>query len=81
MDINVKLASIVYKCFDKKISGSGIKNENVSNKELAEELPKSIIRKFKKRKVHSSFIDNIWGADLAINKQILIKEFVFFMFY
>ena len=81
MDINVKLASIVYKCFDKKTSGSGIKNENVSNKEFAEELPKSIIRKFKKRKVHSSFIDNIWGADLAINKQILIKEFVFFMCY
>ena len=33
--------------------------------ELAEELHKPIIRKFKKRKVHSSFIDNIWGADLA----------------
>ena len=28
-------------------------------KELAEELHKQIIRKFKKRKVHSSFTDNI----------------------
>ena len=37
----------------------------MSNKELAEDLHKPIIRKFKKREVHSSFIDNIWGADLA----------------
>ena len=37
----------------------------MSNKELAEELHKAIIRKFEKSKVHSSFIDNIWGADLA----------------
>ena len=46
-------------------SGSGIKNENISHKELAEELHKPIIRKFKIRKVYSSFIDNIWGADLG----------------
>ena len=32
---------------------------------LAEELHKPIIKKFKKRKVYSSFKDNIWGADLA----------------
>ena len=54
-----------YKFFDKKTSGKGIKNENISNKELVEELHKPIIRKFNKRKVHSPFIDNIWGADLA----------------
>ena len=42
-----------------------IKNENISNKELAEELRKPIIRKFNKRELHSSFIDNILGADLA----------------
>ena len=35
------------------------------NKESADELHNSIIRKFKKRKVHSTFIDNIWGVDLA----------------
>ena len=45
------LASMVYKFFDKKISGSCIKNENISNKELAEDLHKPIIRKFKKRNV------------------------------
>ena len=37
----------------------------MSNKKLAEELHKPIIKKFKKRRVHSSFIDNIWGTDLA----------------
>ena len=37
----------------------------MSNKELAEESHKPIIRKFEKRKVHSPFIDSIWGLDLA----------------
>ena len=36
-----------------KASGSGIKNKNISNKELPEELHKPITRKFKKRKVQS----------------------------
>ena len=57
------LASMVYKFFDKKSSGSGIANE--PNYQLANELHKPIIRKFKKRKVYSSFRDNIWGVDLA----------------
>ena len=38
----------------------------MTNQELAEELHKPIIRKFKKQKVHSPFIDNIWGSDLAV---------------
>ena len=53
------LASMVYKLFDQKSCGSGIKNDNISNKELAEELHKPIFRKFKKRKAHSPFIDNL----------------------
>ena len=57
------LASMVYKFFDKKSSGSGIVNE--PNYQLANELHKPAIRKFKKRKVQSSFRDNIWGVDLA----------------
>ena len=64
---------MVYKFFDKKTSGSCIKNENISNKELAEELDKPIIKKFKKRKLHSAFIDIICGADLADMK--LISKF------
>ena len=35
------------------------------NLELVEELHKSIIRKFKKRKVHLSLFDNICGTDQA----------------
>ena len=57
-----RLASMVYKFFDKKSSRSGITNENY---QLANELHKPIIRKFKNRKVYSSFRDNIWGVDLA----------------
>ena len=58
--------------FHKKTAGDAVKNEIMQNKELAEELHKPIIRKFEKRKVHSSFIDNIWDADLA-DMQLLSK--------
>ena len=61
MDIN-KIDSMVYKCFDKKTFGETDKYKNISNNELAEELHKPIIRKFKRREVHSPFIDNIWGV-------------------
>ena len=37
----------------------------MANQQLADELHKSIIRKFKKKKVYSSFKDNIWGVDVA----------------
>ena len=59
-----------YKFFDKKTKGSGVTLANKSaiksipqNEQLAEELHKPIIRKFKKRKVYSAFKDNIWGID------------------
>ena len=63
------LASMVYKFLDKKSKRSGAKNVNTKltpqNQQLAEELHKTIIRKFEKRKVHAAFKENIWGADLA----------------
>ena len=59
-----RLASMVYKFFNKKSQESGLAS-NKENTQLANERHKPIIRKFKKRKVHSSFRDNIWGADLA----------------
>ena len=37
----------------------------MSTKELAEELHKPVIKKLIKRKVYSSFIDNIWHGDYA----------------
>ena len=66
------LASMIYNVFDKKTSGGTFKNENIYNKELAEELYKPIIRRFKKRKVRSTFIDNIWDTDLA-DMQLISK--------
>ena len=33
--------------------------------QLADELHKPIIRKFKRRKMYSSFRDDIWGVNLA----------------
>ena len=66
------LASMVYKFFDKKTKGTGIENEIQENQQLVNELHKPIIRKFKKRKVCSSFKDNIWGVDLP-DMQLLRK--------
>ena len=54
---------MVYIFFDKKSKGSDIANER--NYQLANELHKPIIKRFKKRKVSSFFKDNIWGVDLA----------------
>ena len=72
------LASMVYKFFDKKSTGSGFKKLKNTTKSTAEpsalarnssisaaELQKPIIKKFGKRKVYSQFKDNIWGVDLA----------------
>ena len=65
------IASMVYKFFDKKTSGSGIKNVNISNKrpldlavqELAEELHISIIRKLIKEK-YNLLILKIFGVQI-----------------
>ena len=42
------------------VKKSAVKNENISNKDLAKELHKSIIRQIEKGKVNSPFIDKIW---------------------
>ena len=42
---------------------SGIARDSSSI--LADELHKTVIKKFNKRKVYSQFKDNIWGVDLA----------------
>ena len=72
-DIKRYLASLIYKYFDEKFPDgvatrarsetiatwdkSATENKKMSNQQLVEELNKSIIRKFKKRKVYSSFED------------------------
>ena len=61
---------MAYKFFDKKSKLSGIIKEN---QQLANELHKPIIKKFKRRKVYYSFKDNIWGIDLA-DMQLISKH-------
>ena len=72
MNINVELLQWSITFFDKKSSSGTVKNENIFNKELAEELRNLIITKFNKRKVQSPFIDNIWGEDL-VDMQLVSK--------
>ena len=71
---------MVYKFFDKKSMGSGTAKPSYlerivkdSSLILADELHKSVIKKFNKRKVYSQFKDNIWEVDLA-NMQSLSKK-------
>ena len=75
---------MVYKFLDKNTKGSGATLANKSaiksipqNEQLAEELHKPIIRKYKKSKVYSAFKDNIWAADLADMQ--LISKFKFLL--
>ena len=79
------LGSMVYNFFDKKSAGSGVNLHankcSFDNEELAEELYKTFIKKFKKRTVYFGFEDNIWGPDLADMHLIskFNKEFRFFL--
>ena len=52
---------------------SSLERTKEVNKVLAEELHKTVIKKFNKRKVYSQFKDNIWGVDLA-DMQSLSKK-------
>ena len=69
---------MVSKFFDKKSKESGdatLVNKSAiksvsQNQKLAEELHKPIIRKSKKRRLHSEFRDKLWGADLAATQLI-----------
>ena len=85
------LASMVYKFFNKKATakpsslersslermGSGIASSPI----LADELHKTVIKKFNKRKVCSQFKDNIWGVDLADMQSLSKKIKVLNIFY
>ena len=61
---------MVCKSFSKKLAGSNtsgcaIEREIMLNQQSADDLHKQIIRKLHKRKVYSSFKDNIEGAGLV----------------
>ena len=65
-------ASMVYKFSNQKTYCGTVKDKIISNKEVAEEFHKQVIRKLNKRKLHSSSIANIWGADL-VDMQLMRK--------
>ena len=52
----------------------------MSDKKLAEELRKKVIKKFDRRKIHSPFIDNVRGADLE-DMQLMNKLYKRIRFY
>ena len=62
------LASMVYNFFDKK-TGLGVS----VNEQLAKELHKPVIKKYKRKKVYARFKDNIWAADL-VEMEPVFKE-------
>ena len=72
---------MLYTFLDKKSKGIGVNIPLEFNEQLAEELHKPIIIKFKKRKVYSGFKDNICGADLPDMQLIskFIKGFSFLL--
>ena len=45
---------------------------DLATRELPKQLHKPIIKRLQEQKVYSSFIDNIWGADLA-DMQLISK--------
>ena len=63
------LASMVYMSFDRK-TGSGVS----VNRQLAEELHKPVIEKFKRRTVYARLKDNVWAADLAEMESLSSKN-------
>ena len=63
------LSSMISKFFEKK-TGSGIS----VIEQLAEELHKPIIDKFKRRKVSARFKDNIWTVNLAEMESLFSKN-------
>ena len=74
---------MVYKCFDKKSTGSGTAKSTAepSSLILADKLHKPVIKKFNKRKVYSQIKDNIWGVDLADTQSISKKIKVLNIFH
>ena len=78
------LASMVFKFFHKKSSGSGVSTHannrikqnqhhlDLATHQLVLKLHKTVIRKFNKRTVNSIFKDNIWSVGLP-DMQLISK--------
>ena len=68
----MSVSLMVERFLDKTTSGRDLKKEKMSDQQFSEELHKQSIKKFKKRKVQLTFIDNIWGANL-VDIQLISK--------
>ena len=49
----------------KKRFGMGLKKDTIWTDQLADELHKPVVKKFRKRKVYVNGIDKIWAADIV----------------
>ena len=65
-----RLAPMVYKFFNTKTSGRTVKKENISKKELAEELHQPIIQKIFKKKSTLAFYSQYLSCWSIVNKGI-----------
>ena len=63
---------MVYKVFDKRSSGGGNKNDNMSSQEYLKKYTNNLSENLKSKKYTHPFLSNIWGADLA-NMQLRNK--------
>ena len=89
MNINMDLFEQSINFLIKKLQVKKLKiNQNeLQTKNQLKNYRKQLLKKFKKRKVHSSFIDNSWGADLTdmqlisnFNKEIYFLSCAFDIF-
>ena len=64
------LDSVVYKFFNKNLKAVVLNLCQINNLQM--NFIHQLLKKFRKRKVYSSFKDNIWGADLA-DMQLISK--------
>ena len=76
MDVKEFLLQCFFKFFDKITCGSGIKNENRSDQQLAEELHKLIIKNLTKEK-YIQLLQIIFGKLILLSK--FNKGFIFLL--
>ena len=65
---------MVYKFFDKKTGSGAIATSKAGVSVNEQELRKSVMKKFKRKKVNVRFKDNIWAADLAEMESLSSKN-------
>ena len=67
-----RLSSLFHKLFSKQTFDGAVKSEVMPKQQLAKELQELTFKKFQNQKLHSHFIDNSCGADLA-GMHLIIK--------